>query len=87
MAEGNSYSNLLRLIKSQGYNKDVNVIIAGIKSVSPLKVRLGDLTLEEDDFMATETGKKALGSASTSDRLLILVDGDDFYIIDKVVDL
>jgi hypothetical protein len=93
LKEGNSFTNLLQLIKDQGYNKDTGIMIGSIKSTSPFRIRLGELTLDSDDFMMSQTIKYMLDGTlpytddklKNEDRVIVLVDGDNFYIIDRVV--
>lgn len=54
MKEGNAYSNLLILMKEQGYSKDSSSIMGEVTSVSPLRVDVGSFVLEEDDMFIAE---------------------------------
>lgn len=83
MIEGSPYSNLLKLMKNQGYNKDVSIATGLVNSPSPLTIQIGSLTLSGDDLYQTQTAQKA-GLAS-GDIVLVLNDGTDFFVIDKVV--
>lgn len=99
MTEGNSYSNLLLMMKQQGYNKDTKVVIGKVISPIPLVIDMGKYTIEEDDMFITETIDNlisgSIGDTLTNvyttkllkagDKVLILVDNSDFYIIDRVV--
>jgi Protein of unknown function (DUF2577) len=107
MKEGNSYTKLLKLMKNQGYNKDVSIVIGKVKSTSPLEIDLGDFTLSQDDIFITETlaeherkvdlsgsgvnvsngNLTVKSSMKVGDRLLVLIDNNDFYVIDRVVSL
>ena len=83
MKEGTSFSNLLTLMKDQGYNKDVSISIGVVESLSPLTVKLNGFIIEEEDLSkmnAFETSGAAAG-----DQVLVLVDNNDFYLLDKVV--
>ena len=83
MKEGNAYTNILKLMKQQGYNKDVDIVIGVIISTSPLKISLGSFIIEEDDFYKTNSFVSS--GYINDDRVLILIDNNDFFIIDKVV--
>lgn len=98
MPEGNSYTNLLKLIKLQGYSKDVKVVVGRIKSVSPLEIDMGKYVITEDDMIITETIKNMItgniGDAlniyrttklKNNDKVLVIIDENDFYVIDRVV--
>lgn len=83
MVEGNSFTNLLKLIKQQGYNKDIKIFIGYVKSTSPLKISIGKIVISDGDFFKTETFSKA--TLNTNDLVLVLLDDSDFYLLDKVV--
>ena len=83
MTEGNSFTNLLKLMKTQGYNKDVHVTIGAVKSSSPLTIIIDTLEITEEDFIITKTAKTNV--TAPNDKVLILIDGNNFYVIDKVV--
>lgn len=92
MPEGNSFTNLLQLMKTQGYNKDLHVSVGLVKSVSPLKVMYDSFELESEDFVATQTIryliKGLLGDGEklkSGDKVLMLIDGNNFYVLDRVV--
>lgn len=98
MPEGNSYTNLLKLMKLQGYNKDVKVVVGKVKSVSPLEIDMGKYVITEDDMIITETIKNMItgniGDAlniytttklKNNDKVLVIIDEVDFYVIDRVV--
>lgn len=55
MTEGNIYSNLLKMIKNQGYNKDSSMTFGKVLSISPLKIKVNGLEIEEGDFMIVES--------------------------------
>jgi len=93
--EGNSYSNLLLLMKNQGYNKDIKIIIAKIKNLSPLSIDMGKYTVDEEDLFITDR-ITTLNTSETipedkklqvGDAVIVLVDEHDFYILDRVVNL
>jgi len=81
MAEGNAFTNLLRLMKTQGYNKDVHITVGSVKSSGPLTIIIDSIEITEEDFIKT----KAAETLAPNDKVLILIDGNNFYIIDKVV--
>lgn len=83
MKEGTSFSNLLKLMKDQGYNKDVSISIGVVKKLSPLTVELNGFTIEEEDL--SKTNAFEVSSAAEGDQVLVLIDNNDFYLIDKVV--
>jgi hypothetical protein len=83
MIEGSPYSNLLKLMKNQGYNKDVSITTGLVTSPSPLTIQIGELTLSGDDLYQTQTAQKA--GLATNDIVLVVNDGADFFVIDKVV--
>ena len=129
MAEGNSFTNLLKMMKDEGYNKDASMVIAKVKSISPLTINMGKYDITKGDFfmaqhLTTYTRNVSLSTSSVSgktsvthdggekakshshnvlpftvnsgvltlhsplavgDKVFVLIDGDDFYIIDKVV--
>ncbi len=83
MKEGNSFTRLLKLMLSEGYNKDVNIVIGHVKKASPLGIDMGEYVIGQSDFYRT---KSVVDSApKIGDKMLILIDGNDFYVIDKVV--
>lgn len=115
-AEGNAYGNLLLLMKEQGYNKDMRIVIGTVKTLEPLVFSLNGFDIEEDDFSMTESvynlindnrpleteryteieykyskpttepnTTRRVKQLSVNDKFLVLVDGTDFYIIDRVV--
>jgi hypothetical protein len=81
--EGNSYTNLLKLIKQHGYNKDVYVMIGIVKTTSPLTIDLGDFVIEDDDFY--KCSALEISVPAVEDKVLVLRDDNDFFVIDKVV--
>jgi hypothetical protein len=82
MKEGSAYTNFLKLIQEQGYNKDISITVGLVTSISPFKVQLpSGLLLDDEDITITDTANKAI----VGDRVLILNDGNNFYAIDKVV--
>jgi len=83
MAEGNSFTNLLKLMKTQGYNKDVTITVGAVKSPSPLTIIIDTMEITEEDFIITKTAKT--NATAANDKVLILIDGNNFYVIDKVV--
>lgn len=83
MKEGNSYSRLLSLIKTAGYNRDVSVLVGQITKTSPLTISFGDWEVEEEDFAITNAFKTA--APTTDDKVIVLIDGDNIFAIDKVV--
>lgn len=107
MVEGNSFSNLLKLMKEQGYNKDVALVVAKVVQPSPLVVDMGDFSIYESDgdmFIAEtlKTHKRNIQISSdevninegvltiltplqAGDKVYVLMDKDDFYVLDKVV--
>jgi len=60
MKEGNSFSNILLMMKNQGYNKDNDIIIGTVKSILPLKIEIGNFILEEDDFFIVDGLKDSI---------------------------
>jgi hypothetical protein len=52
--EGNSFSNILLMMKNQGYNKDNDITIGAVKSILPLQIEIGNFILEEEDFFIVE---------------------------------
>lgn len=54
MKEGNSFSNILLMMKDQGYNKDNDITIGAVKSILPLRIEVGNFVLEEEDFFIVE---------------------------------
>lgn len=91
MPEGNSFTNLLKLMKTQGYNKDVTITVGAVQSPNPLQITLDSIVLDEDDFTKTQTVQDIVDGVAPSDpmkvgdKVLMLVDGSNFYIIDRVV--
>lgn len=87
MAEGNAYTNLLKLMSDKGYNKDVTISVGRVVKLSPMEIELQGYTLEEDDYLMTLSFQKANeeGELKVKDRVLMIRDGNDFYAIDKVV--
>lgn len=57
MKEGNAFTNILLLMKEQGYNKDSDILVGKVKSVSPLEIDLGKILLKEEDMFIPETLK------------------------------
>jgi hypothetical protein len=109
MAEGNSFTNLLKLMKTQGYNKDVQVTVGAVKSPKPLTIDIDGLVITEGDVIKSQTIQYLIdGMTGTirnfspshthsdkvdidivklkaGDMVLILIDDNNFYIIDRVV--
>lgn len=104
MAEGNVYSNLVNLIREEGYNKDIYLRIGQVSSISPLKIQLHGYEIIPEDYILcehvgnlakNEIGKVKIGGTDykvepanplqIGDKILVLVDGDNFYVIDRVV--
>lgn len=56
-AEGNAYTNLLKMMSKQGYNKDNYTVIGKVTSLSPLKFLVNGLTIEEEDCIIAESLK------------------------------
>ena len=103
--EGNSYTNLLKMMQQEGYNKDVSITIGKVNSISPLSIVVNNYTIEEGDFYISDhLVKKEYefeieinGSTKQpakiiiekplelNDFVFVMIDGNDFYIIDKVV--
>lgn len=54
MKEGNSFSNLLLLMKQQGFNKENDITVGLVKSISPLSINLGNYILVEEDMFIAE---------------------------------
>jgi hypothetical protein len=53
--EGNVYSQLLSIMKKQGYNKDTSILIGTILNPLPnLRIQLGNLVLEREDVLVAE---------------------------------
>jgi hypothetical protein len=48
--EGNSFTNLLKLMKTQGFNKDNHVTIGKVTSIVPLKILIDSIEISEGDF-------------------------------------
>lgn len=84
MAEGNQYGLLLKLIKEQGYNKDINMGIGEVISASPFKLDYKGLVFEDEDIEKTETSVSR--TYAVEDKVLIMIDGDQIYLIDKMSD-
>lgn len=92
MAEGNSFTNLLKLMQAQGYNKDVRITIGSVKSPKPLTIDINGIEIEEEDFVMSQTIQLIVdGSLSgaepmkAKDKVLVIIDENNFYIIDRVV--
>jgi hypothetical protein len=122
MPEGNPYTNLLKMMKLQGYNKDSDISFGKVTSISPLKFKVNDFEIEPGDYIITEsliehkreaeisvktvTATTSQNSNHThtltpfeitkaeitvksplkvGDLVLILIDGDNFFVIDRVV--
>lgn len=81
--EGNAYTNLIKMFRSEGYNKDVEIVVAQVVGTGPIKINVRGLEIEEEDFFKTDTFKKA--NPAQGDAVLVLVDGSNFFAIDKVV--
>lgn len=80
MAEGNAYTNLLKLVKDHGYNKDVGILIGVVTSKTPYNVLLpSGLQLDEDDMIIMENAL----DADVEDRVLVLNEGNDFYVVGR----
>lgn len=58
--EGNSYSNILAIMKEEGYNQDIKVRIGEVVSPSPLVVKLNGYEIEEEDVFISETIKNLI---------------------------
>lgn len=99
MKEGSAASDLLKIIKNQGYNKDCYIHI-GV--VIGSKIKIGDLELDSDDYILCEAltkhtkTYKNVSSGETinfevqrqlksGDKVLVVQDGAYFYAIDRVV--
>jgi hypothetical protein len=53
--EGNAYSQLLSIMKTQGYNKDTSIVIGTVIAPLPnLRVQVGSLVLEREDLLIAE---------------------------------
>jgi len=122
MKEGNAYTNILSIMKEQGYNKDSTFVVGTVVGIDPLSIDMGDYVLDQEDlFIAehlTEYDRKVTLKAEIvkgvteeanlhshtllpfeitegtmtfhqlleiDDRVLVLIDGSDFYVIDRVV--
>lgn len=104
-AEGSSFTNLLKLMKTQGYNKDNHTTVGWVTSLSPLTFKLDGFEITEGDYyiaqrliehtrdVEIETTGITEGKLSIKDPLkvgdvvIVLIDGNEFFIIDKVVKL
>lgn len=119
--EGSPFTNLLKLMKTQGYNKDNYVVIGIVSSTSPLTIDLDNITITEGQFFLAErlsehtrditidttsvngdvTVPNSSGTLTSfqitegtltiksplknGDYVLVLIDEDDFFVVDKVV--
>lgn len=111
MSEGNAYTNLLKLMKNQGYNKDINIIIGEVKVPKPLKIDLGSFVIDDTDLSMTQTMQFLIDGLTDGeiegfvnphthsnvikfpkfkklapgDKVLVIVENNNFYVIDRVV--
>lgn len=89
MKEGNAYTNLLKLMSEQGYNKDVKVTIGVVKSVSPLTVSVDTFVIDSSDYFKTAAVARAINDPNDplqpGHYMLVLIDGMSFYLIDRVM--
>lgn len=84
--EGDGHSKLVQLTRKIGYNRDVDVKLATVTSVSPLRVRIdGDnFDMEPEEIITTERFYEA--QKHVNDRVVMLVVEDKLHIVlDKVV--
>jgi hypothetical protein len=84
--EGEDSSKFIKLIRQVGYNRDVDVKLATVTSVSPLRVRIdGDnFDMEPEEIITTERFYEA--QKHVNDRVIMLVVDDKLHIVlDKVV--
>jgi hypothetical protein len=124
-AEGSPYSNILKLMKAQGYNKDNHVTVGKVTSISPLTFSVQGFDLEPGDYIIAErlvehTRNITIEGTSVTDSqmsvegytphthnitsfnisegtltiksplavddlVIVLIDEDEFFIMDKVV--
>ncbi|WP_128893626.1 DUF2577 family protein [Longirhabdus pacifica] len=54
--EGNAYSQLVQMMKWLGYNKDVDIELATVTSIDPLRIKVDnmDVELEGSDLIVSE---------------------------------
>lgn len=53
--EGNAYTNLLKIMREEGYNKDISARVAKVISVSPLKIAFNGFEIDREDCFLSET--------------------------------
>ena len=75
----------MKLIKQQGYDKDIIIKVGMVTDISPLTITLNGYEIERGDFFITKTLDEA-GDIAVDDLVLVLVDNNDFYVIDRVVE-
>ncbi|MGM0846885.1 MAG: DUF2577 family protein [Bacillota bacterium] len=86
MEYGSDASAFIGLIKRHGYNKNIDVEIGRVQSVSPLIIDISsNITLDADDITVAER-LTVTSPMEIGDLLIIISDHerDMFYAIDKV---
>jgi len=84
--EGSDYSKLVKLMRGIGYNRDVDVRLATITSVYPLRLSIdGDnFDMESEELILTERFYDA--QKHVNDRVIVIVIDNKMHIaLDKAV--
>jgi hypothetical protein len=81
--EGGAFTNILKLMKEQGYNKDIVVKLGIITNVSPLKINLGDFSVVSSDIIKASAFNNS--GYKTNDKVIVIIDGNEIFVLDKVV--
>lgn len=87
--EGGWDSKLTQLIRETGYNKDVDIEIGTVKSITPnLRITIDGLKfdLEEDDLVLAE---RIVGVLETGDQVIVASSNNSqrYFVLDKAVTL